>query len=155
MASLPLVLAFNDVALRVIAVAWWTLGILVLALVAAAVNRVQVAIARGEDVVLEATLELDRAQTLRFYEEYHRAGPKNVAVAWMLTLVLGPVGAFGYMRQWGKCAAALFTLNGFGAWWLESLFSVPQLVLIENRRLARLTIAQMNFLGESAVRAHE
>jgi hypothetical protein len=153
--SLPVFLAFNDVALRVIGVAWWALGILILALIAAAVNRALVAIARGEDVVLEATLELDRAQTLRFYEDYHRAGPKNVATAWMLTLVLGPVGAFGYMRQWGKCAVAFFTLNGLGAWWLESLFSVPQLVLIENRRLARQTIEQMNFLAESAVRAHE
>ncbi len=147
--------AFNDVALRVIGVAWGTLGILVLALLAAAVNRVIVAIARGEELVLEATLGMDRAQTLRFYDEYHRAGPKNVAVAWMLTVVLGPIGAFGYMQQWGKCTAALVTLNGLGAWWLESLFSVPQLVLIENRRLARQTIEQMDFLGESAVRAHE
>ncbi|GAC1432489.1 MAG: hypothetical protein NVSMB5_26350 [Candidatus Velthaea sp.] len=147
-------LAFNDVALRVIDVAWWSLGILVLALLAAAANRFFVTVGRADDIVFEATLGLDRTSAQRFYALYLSRKPKNLAIAWFLTVLLGPIGAFAYMEQWGKFTAALFTLNGFGAWWIESWFSVPHLVLMENRRIAQSSLEQLPFVMRQDALAH-
>lgn len=140
-----LFLAFDDVGWHVITVAWITLAILLLALFIGALDRFLVAVGCADEIVFEATLGLDRASAITFYSLYRSRRPKNVAVAWILSVVLGPIGAFGYMEQWGKFAAALFTLNGLGAWWIESLFSIPQLVLIENRRSATWALEQLPF----------
>lgn len=149
------ILAFDDVALHVLAVAWITLAILLLALLAAAANRFFVAAGRGDDLVFELTLGLDPQSATHFYQRYRRLRPKNVAIAWFLCVLFGPIGAFLYMEQWGKFAAAVFTLNGLGAWWIESLFSVPQLVLIENRQLAEAVLEQLPFTmrAEAAIHA--
>jgi hypothetical protein len=40
------------------------------------------------------------------------------------------------------------TLNGFGAWWIESWFSVPALVMIENRANARWALDQLPYAME-------
>lgn len=138
-------LAFDDVGWRIIEVSWGALAILLLALFAGAVDRFFVAAADADEIVFEATLDLDRSSAIKFYSLYRSRRPKNVAVAWILTVVLGPLGAFGYMEQWGKFAAALFTLNGLGAWWIESLYSVPQLVLMDNRRSAKWALEQLPF----------
>ncbi len=138
-------LAFDDVGWRIIEVAWSTFAILLLALFLGAVDRFFVAVGHSDEIVFEATLGLDRSSAITFYSLYRSRRPKNVAVAWILSVLLGPIGAFGYMEQWGKFAAALFTLNGLGAWWIESLYSVPQLVLIENRRSATWALEQLPF----------
>jgi uncharacterized protein YjeT (DUF2065 family) len=145
MSNLPLVLAFDDVALRVIGIAWWAFGILVAALFLAAMNNFFFTIGRADDVIFEAVLGLDAPAAVKFYELYREFKPKNVAVAWFLTVVLGPIGTFLYLEQWGKFAAAIVTLNGFGAWWIESWFSTPRLVLDQNRRIARTVLAQLSF----------
>ena len=141
----PILLAFSDVGWRVVEVAWIALAILLLALFAGAVERLFVAVGRADEIVFEATLGLDRRSAMMFFALYRSRRPKNVAVAWILSVVLGPVGAFGYLEQWGKFAAALFTLNGLGAWWIESLYSVPQLVLMLNRRNATWALEQVPF----------
>ena len=147
-------LAFNDTAVRVITVAWWALGILVLALLAAAVNRALVAVSRADDIVFEATVGLDAERARRFYALYQQRGPKNVALAWILSVVLGPIGAYAYLQQWRWFTIALLTLNGFGGWWVESWFSIPQLVLIENRRIARFTLEQLPYVTQLEAKAH-
>jgi hypothetical protein len=138
-------LAFDDVGWRIIEVSWSALAILLLALFAGAVDRFFVALGYSDEIVFESTLGLDPPSAIKFYSLYRSRRPKNVAVAWILSVVLGPIGAFGYMEQWGKVAAALLTLNGLGAWWIESLYSVPQLVLMENRRSAKWALEQLPF----------
>ncbi|GAC1427028.1 MAG: hypothetical protein NVSMB64_33140 [Candidatus Velthaea sp.] len=147
-------LAFTDVALRVIGVAWWSLGILVLALLAAAANRFFIAVEQADEIVLQATLGLDRTAAQRFFTLYRSFRPKNVAVAWFLAVLLGPIGAFGYLQQWGKFTLALLTFNGLGAWWIESWFSVPQSVMLENRRIAKAALEQLPFVMRQDERAH-
>jgi len=145
-------LAFDEVGWRIIQVAWTTLVILLVALFVGAAERFFAAVGRSDEIVFQATLGLDRASAMTFYSLYRSRRPKNVAVAWILSVILGPIGAFGYMEQWGKFAAALFTLNGLGAWWIESLYSVPQLVLIENRRSAQWALEQLPFALQLAAR---
>lgn len=146
-------LAFDDVGMHVIEVAWCALGILVLALFIGAADRFFAAVGRADEIVFEATLGLDREKALTFIALYRSRRPKNIAVAWFLSVVLGPIGAFGYLEQWGKFAAALFTLNGLGAWWIESLYSVPQLVLMDNRRSAEWALEQLPFAMQLDARA--
>jgi hypothetical protein len=138
-------LAFDEVGWRVIQVSWTTLAILLLALFVGAADRFFAAVGSSDEIVFQATLGLDRVSAMTFYSLYRSRRPKNVAIAWILSVILGPIGAFGYMEQWGKFAAALFTLNGLGGWWIESLFSVPQLVLMENRRSAQWALEQLPF----------
>jgi len=145
-------LAFDDVGWQVIHVAWITLAILLLALFISAAERVFVAMGRADEIVFEATLGLDRTSALKFYSLYRSRRPKNVAMAWILSVVLGPIGAFGYLEQWGKFTAALFTLNGLGAWWIESLYSVPQLVLMNNRQSAEWALEQLPYAQERDAR---
>jgi len=138
-------LAFDDVGWHVIEVAWFSLAILLLALFIGAADRFFVALGNCDGIVFESTLGLDRSSAMKFYSLYLSRRPKHVAVAWILSVLFGPIGAFGYLEQWGKFSAALFTLNGLGAWWIESLFSVPQLVLMENRRNAQWALEQLPF----------
>jgi hypothetical protein len=130
------VLAFNSVGVTVFQVAGTLLAVLLLALLAASARYFAEAIPRADEVVVEAMLGLDRDGMLAFWEIYRGMRPSNVAVAWFLAVMFGPLGAFFYLRDARRCALALITLNGLGAWSVESWFSVPRLVLLENRRKA-------------------
>ncbi len=133
-------LAFDDVGNTVFTVARVTLALLILALLASAAQALASAIGCENDIVYEAMVGLDRASGETFYRLYRSRHPKSVAFAWLCSVVAGPIGAFGYLRDWRTFAIAVVTLNGFGAWWIESWFSVPRLVLIQNRTIARWAI---------------
>jgi hypothetical protein len=130
------VLAFNSVGVTVFQVAGTLLAVLLLALLAASARYFAEAIPRADEVVVEAMLGLDRDGMLAFWDIYRGMRPANVAVAWFLAVLFGPLGAFFYLRDGRRCALALITLNGLGAWSVESWFSVPRLVLLQNRRKA-------------------
>ncbi len=142
----PALLAFDDVGMSVFRVAWITLVLLIVLLFAGSIRYFASTISRADDIVFESVAGLDRASALTFHELYRGRRPKNVAVAWILAVVTGPFGAFGYLGDWPKCFAALLTLNGLGAWWIESWFSVPQLVLIANRRSATWAMDQLPYV---------
>ncbi len=129
------VLAFNDVGQSVFTLAFVALVILVAALVAASAYVFFRNVDHFDDDVREATMDLEPAARRRFFAVYATRRPKNAAVAWFLAVGLGPLGVNFYRGKWGPCFAALVSLNGLGAWWLESLFTAPQFVLIENREL--------------------
>jgi hypothetical protein len=139
-------LAFDNVGLEVFAVARITLALLILALLASAARTVVSVISQENDIVYEAMLGLDRAGGEAFYRLYRSREPKSAAFAWLCSVVAGPIGAFGYLRDWRIFSLALVTLNGLGGWWIESWFSVPQLVLIRNRRIARWAVDQVPYV---------
>jgi len=147
-------LAFDSVGWSVIHVAWATLAILILALLAASISYFSRTIARADDIVFEATLGLDRESALLFHGLYRGRHPKNIAIAWVAAVLAGPIGAFGYLRDWPKFTLALLTLNGLGAWWIESWFSTPQLVLIENKRAAIWALEELRYARASKAEAH-
>lgn len=126
------VLAFAGVGLEIFWVASITLVILVFALLAAAANYFFRNVGRFDDDLREATMDLEPAARRRFFELYESRHPKNVAVAWFLAVGLGPAGANLYRGEWPAFFAAVVSLNGFGAWWLEAIFTTPQLVLMKN-----------------------
>ncbi len=126
-------LAFNDVGLSVIIVAWVTLAILLVALLAASASNFFRSVDDFDTDVREATMELSPTDRRRFYEIYASLHPKNPAVAWFLAVGLGPIGANLYRQRWPAFFGALVSLNGLGAWWLESIYTTPYLVIIENR----------------------
>lgn len=129
------VLGFVGVGLEVLVTASITLAILIFALLAAAAYSFFRSVANFEDDVREATMDLDPAMRRRFYAHYASLRPKNAAVAWFLAVGLGPIGANLYRGKWLAFVAAVVTLNGLGAWWLESWYTTPHLVLLENRDL--------------------
>jgi hypothetical protein len=137
-------LAFIDVARSVIVVAWSALAILILALLAAAVERFAVASSRADDILFEALLPLDEAAARKFYPLFKRRA-KNVGIAWILSVVTGPLGAYLYLGDYGRAALALVTLNGLGAWWIASWFIIPQAVLIALRADVESSIADLKF----------
>jgi hypothetical protein len=146
-------LAFIDVANHVFLVAAITLAILILALLAAALERFVAAVGRADDILVDAIAGMERTTALRFYGIYQRR-TKNVGIAWVLSVVLGPFGAYAYLGYWGRAAIALITLNGLGGWWIESWFSIPQIVLMDKRALAENALAQLPFvLAQDAVHA--
>lgn len=128
-------LGFAGVGLTVVLVAWITLAILLLALLAAAANHFFRSVDRFDDDLREATMDLAPGDRRRFFALYESLHPKNPAVAWFLAVGLGPMGANLYRGKWPAFVGALLTLNGLGAWWLESIYSTPYLVLAENRSL--------------------
>lgn len=138
-------LGFVDVALKVISVAWVALAILILALLASALERFLVAAERADDIMFEALAGLEQTTARRLYQLF-KTRSKNIGVAWLLSVVLGPFGAYAYLGNWGRAALALVTLNGFGAWWIESWFSIPQLVLMQKREIAASSIADLPFV---------
>lgn len=139
------VFGFDDTALRVIGVAWWALVLLILALLAGAIQNFCFLVDEAEKLVVEAMLGMSRREAEAFYVLYRSCRPKNPAIAWFLAVGLGPLGAFAYLGRWGAAGAALVTLNGFGAWWIESWYSIPRLVLIENRRHVAHSLDQLAF----------
>jgi hypothetical protein len=120
------------------------LVLLILALLAAAVERFIVASARADDILFEALVPLDEPTARRFYPLFKRRA-KNVGVAWILSVVTGPLGAYLYLGDYGRAALALVTLNGLGAWWIASWFIIPQAVLIDLRADVKNCIADLNF----------
>ena len=144
-------LAFAGIGLQIFVVAWVTLAVLVLALLAAATNHFFRNVARFGDDLREATMDLEPAIRRRFFARYAELHPKDPAVAWFLAVVLGPAGANLYRGKWGACAAAILSLNGLGAWWIESWYTTPHLVNIENRTLIAWALANVrdDVAGES------
>ena len=126
-------LAFVGVGLTVIIVAWVALAILLVALLAACASSFFRSVDDFDIDVREATMDLSPTDRRRFYEIYATLHPKNPAVAWFLAVGLGPIGANLYRQKWPAFFGALISLNGLGAWWLESIYSTPYLVIIENR----------------------
>ena len=126
-------LAFVGVGLTVITVAWITLAILLVALLAASASNFFRSVDDFDNDVREATMDLSPADRRRFFEIYNSLHPKNPAVAWFLAVGLGPIGANLYRQKWPAFFGALLSLNGLGAWWLESIYTTPYLVIIENR----------------------
>ncbi len=126
--------AFAGVGLEIFIVAWVTLAILVFALLAAAVNHFFQSLGHFDDALREATMGLSPAARRRFFELYESQHPKNPAVAWFLAVGLGPAGANLYRGQWAAFVGAVVSLNGLGAWWLESWFTTPHLVQMKNRK---------------------
>ncbi len=141
-------ITFDDVGNAVFGVARITLALLILGLLASAAAAVAASTRRADDIVYESMVGLDRESGVKFYELYRGRRPKNVTFAWLLSVITGPLGAFAYMRNWKLCALAFVTLNGFGAWWIESWFSVPALVMIENRANARWALDQLPYAME-------
>ncbi len=125
--------AFLGVGLTVFTLAWGTLALLIAALLAAATSSFFRSVGDFDNQVREATMDLAPAQRRRFYDLYTSLRPKNPAVAWFLAVGLGPAGANLYREKWPAMLGALVTFNGLGAWWIESWFTTPYLVLIENR----------------------
>ncbi len=141
---------FSDVGLEVWAVAAVTLVLLILALLAASANVVFRSAPRFQDDVREATMDLSPAMRRRFYALYDAEKPKDPAIAWFLAVGLGPAGANLYRRKPFAFFAAILSLNGLGAWWLESWFTTPQFVLVENRKLIAATLS---LVQQEALRA--
>jgi hypothetical protein len=150
--STPL-LAFTDVGIQVFTFAAVALVVLVLALFAAAANVFFRNVEHFDDDVREATMDLSPQDRRRFFELYTSRGPKSAAVAWFLAVVLGPVGVNLYRGKPLPCIAAILSLNGLGAWWIESWFTAPQFVLIENRRLIAWALQTMEYQELLATRA--
>ena len=138
--------AFDDVGSEVFAIARITLVLLIVALLASAARMVVSVIRREDDIVYEAMLGLDRVSAEAFYRLYRGREPKNVTFAWLCAVVAGPIGAFGYLRDWRAFALALLSLNGLGIWWIESWFSIPQLVLMRNRYVAHWALDQVPYV---------
>jgi hypothetical protein len=143
---------FNDVGLHVWAVAAVTLVLLILALLAASAYVLFRKAPRFQDDVNEATMDLSPAMRRRFFEVYNLGRPRDPAIAWFLAVVLGPIGVNFYRGKGRAFAAALISLNGLGAWWLESWFTAPQFVLIENRTLIKRSLSLVR--QEAARDAH-
>ncbi|MBD5604197.1 MAG: hypothetical protein IAI48_03790 [Candidatus Eremiobacteraeota bacterium] len=149
----PLI-AFDDVGRDVFSLAAVALVILILALLAAAANVFFRNVDRFEDDVLEATMELSPGDRRRFFELYRSRRPKNAAVAWFLAVGLGPAGVNLYRGKPLPFVAALFSLNGLGAWWIESWFTAPQFVLIENRGHIAWVLQTMSYMDRVGPRLH-
>ena len=66
---------------------------------------------------------------------YQARRPRNVLAAWVLTTALSPTVSYVYQREWPKAVIALLTLQGFGVWWLVSVFTMPTEVMRHNKRL--------------------
>jgi hypothetical protein len=79
-------------------------------------------------------MDLKPSARRRFFELYESQHPKNAAVAWFLAVGFGPVGSNLYRGEWAALLGAIVSLNGLGAWWLESWFTTPHLVLLKNRK---------------------
>ncbi len=120
--------------MHVIAVAWIALAILIAALLAAAIRFAVFAVGDANDILFASFAELP-ADRARYTYAFVRERSRNVAIAFALSVIAGPFGAYLYLGEYGKAILALVTLNGLGAWWIESWFSIPQVVLMRNCRL--------------------
>lgn len=87
-------------------------------------------ITRRDDVVL-------------FRQLYRNKQPRSTLIAWVLTYFLTPTVSYIYSRQWVRSLLAFVTLQGFGIWWLVSIFSMPFEVMNINKRLADEAYAEL------------
>jgi hypothetical protein len=127
--------AFEGVALSVWRIAWVTLAIIVVSLLATSFYCFCRTAGELEDEVRRATMDLSPDARRRFFAVYAALRPRNAAIAWILAVVFGPIGENFYGRRWPAFFAAVFTLNGLGAWSLVSWFAAPQIVMTRNRDL--------------------
>jgi hypothetical protein len=141
---------FSDVGLEVWGVAAGLLVLLILALLAASVSVFIRNVPHFQDDVREATMALSPAMRRRFYEIYDARKPRDPAIAWFLAIGFGPIGVNWYRGEGRAFVAALVSLNGLGAWWLESWFTAPQFVLIENRALIEQSLSLLQDEAERA-----
>ncbi|WP_298323704.1 hypothetical protein [Haloactinopolyspora sp.] len=88
---------------------------------------------RHLDVALAAIA--DERDRILFRRMYQTRQPRSVVLAWILTTVLSPTISYVYQREWPKAVIALLTLQGFGIWWLVSIFTMPTEVMRHNKRL--------------------
>lgn len=128
-------LAFVGIGLTVLYVASVTLAILVFALLAASAFYFFRSVSSFDDDVVAATMHMTPVERVRFYAVYRSLRPKNPAVAWFMAVILGPAGANFYRGKWLAFVGAVISLNGLGAWWIESWYSTCPLVLMANRSL--------------------
>jgi hypothetical protein len=94
------------------------------------VESLSASITRRDDMVL-------------FQQLYKNKGPRNVVLAWLLTTIFTPSISYIYSRQWVRCLLSFFTLQGFGIWWIVSIFSMPFEVMNINKRLADQAYAEL------------
>jgi len=122
---------------------------LILALLAASAYVLFRSLPHFQDDVREATMDLSPAMRRRFFAVYDAEKPRDPAVAWFLAVALGPIGVNFYRGKGLAFLAALVSLNGLGAWWMESWFTAPQFVLMENRALIKQSLS---FVQQEAAR---
>jgi hypothetical protein len=140
---------FSDVGLEVWGLAFVVLVLLILALLAASAYVLFRSLPHFQDDVREATMDLSPEMRRRFFAAYDAEKPRDPAVAWFLAVGLGPIGVNFYRGKGLAFFAALVSLNGLGAWWMESWFTAPQFVLIENRALIKQSLS---FIQQEAAR---
>jgi hypothetical protein len=90
-----------------------------------------------------------------FQQMYMVKGPKNVFVAWLLAAILSPTISYAYRAKWGLAALAFVTLQGFGLWWIASIFSTPLEVMAQNKRLAEQAFTELRVARPDALRRTE
>jgi hypothetical protein len=76
------------------------------------------------------------ADSALFRNIYRTKQPKNVVVAWVLTVFLSPTISYIYQGKWGLALIAFLTLQGLFIWWLVSMFTMPMEVMNSNKKLA-------------------
>jgi hypothetical protein len=90
----------------------------------------------------------DRVLFMQMYQVKH---PKNVIVAWVLTTFLSPTIAYAYRNKWGFAALAFFTFQGFGVWWLVSIFTTPFEVMNQNKQFAEAAFTELKLARPNAL----
>jgi len=90
----------------------------------------------------------DRVLFMQMYQVKH---PKNVIVAWLLTTFLSPTIAYAYRNKWGLAALAFVTLQGFGIWWLVSIFTTPFEVMNQNKQFAEAAFTELKLARPNAL----
>ena len=86
-----------------------------------------------------------------FQQMYQVKHPKNVIVAWLLTAFLSPTISYAYRNKWGLAALAFVKFQGFGVWWLVSLFTTPFEVMNQNKGLAEAAFTELKLARPSAM----
>ena len=77
---------------------------------------------------------------------YQQKGAKNVVLSWLLTVFLSPTVAYLYLGEMTKALLAFVTVQGFGAWWVISWFSMPLEVLARNKKAADDALLQLRLM---------
>jgi hypothetical protein len=74
-----------------------------------------------------------------------------VIVAWLLTAFLSPTISYAYRNKWGLAALAFVTFQGFGVWWLISIFTTPFEVMNQNKGLAEAAFTELKLARPQAM----
>ncbi len=106
---------------------------------------------RAEEYVNALSAQFpNEADRQLFMQMYQNKGPKNVVVAWLLTAILSPTISYVYQGKWSLAVISLLTLEGFGLWWIISLFTMPSEVMNHNKKLADLAYADLRLARPNA-----